>query len=136
MVRSRKHTRDAFSLVELVVVVLILGVIAATAAPRMFDTANEARVSSTKASLAVLRDAIVLYEAQNGVNAPAATLAVALEPFLKGPFPVVQLGANQNSNVVASSQDPITAPEAGGAGWAYNETTGSIVVNEAAYISW
>ena len=136
MNRSLNNKRHAFSLVELVVVVLILGIIAATAAPRMFDAAGDARQNSTKASLAVLRDAIVLYEAQNGVNPPAATLAVSLEPLLNGPFPAVQLGANQNANVVASSQDPITAPEAGGAGWAYNETTGSLVVNEAAYIAW
>jgi general secretion pathway protein G len=131
MVR-RQYRARAFSLVELVVVVLILGIIAAMAAPRMFDAAGDARQSSTQASLAVLRDAIVLYEAQNGVNPPAATLPVALAPFLKGPF----LGTNQNANVASSSQNPIATPEAGGAGWAYNETTGDIVVNQAAYIAW
>ena len=136
MNRGRQRCRMAFSLVELVVVVLILGIIGAMAAPRMFDAAGDARENSTKASLAVLRDAIVLYEAQNGINPPAATLSTALGPFLKGPFPAVQLGANQNANVIASSQDPILAPESGGAGWAYNETSGDIVVNEAAYISW
>ena len=136
MSRYMGRKRSAFSLVELVVVVLILGIIAAVAAPRMFDTATDARQNSTKTSLAVLRDAIELYKAQNGSYPPAATLSTALDTFLRGPFPAVQLGANQNATVVASSQDPIAAPEAGGAGWAYNETTGDIVVNEAAYIAW
>lgn len=128
--------RSAFSLVELVVVVLILGIIAAVAAPRMFDTASDARQNSTKTSLAVLRDAVELYKAQNGSYPPAATLPAALDTYLRGPFPAVQLGANQNANVAASTQNPIATPEAGGAGWAYNETTGDIVVNEAAYITW
>lgn len=128
--------RSGFTLVELVVVVLILGILAAVAAPRLFDTATDARESGTKQSLSVLRDAVELYKAQNGSFPPAATLATALRPFIKGSFPAVQVGANQNANVVASSQNPITAVEAGGAGWAYNATTGEMVINEAAYLAW
>ena len=134
-VRSSR-SRKAFSLVELVVVVLILGILAAVAAPRLFDTANDARLNGTRQSLSVVRDSVELYKAQNGSFPPAATLATALRPFLKGPFPAIQIGANQNANVATSAQNPITAPEAGGAGWAYNPTTGEIVVNDAAYITW
>lgn len=140
MVRSRfmgsARSRKAFSLVELVVVVLILGILAAVAAPRLFDTANDARQSGTRQSLAVMRDAVELYKSQNGAFPPAATLATALRPYLKGPFPAVQVGANQNANVAASTQNPIASPEAGGAGWAYNQTTGELVVNEGTYITW
>ncbi len=75
-----KRKRRAFSLVELVVVVLILGIIAAVAAPKMFDVASDARQNSTKTSLFVLRDAIELYKAQNGNYPPAASLATALDP--------------------------------------------------------
>ena len=131
-----RKKRAGFSLIELVVVVLILGILAAVAAPRMFDTAGNARQSGTKQSLSVIRDAIELYKSQNGSFPPAATMATALKPFLKGPFPAVQIGANQNANVVVSTQNPIASAEAGGAGWAYNQTTGEIVVNEAAYLAW
>jgi general secretion pathway protein G len=131
-----RKKRAGFSLIELVVVVLILGILAAVAAPRMFDTANNARQNGTKQSLSVIRDAIELYKSQNGSFPPAATMATALKPFLKGPFPSVQIGANQNANVVASTQNPIASAEAGGAGWSYNQTTGEVVVNEAAYIAW
>jgi general secretion pathway protein G len=135
MFRSSRR-RNGFSLVELVVVVLILGIIAAVAAPKMFNTANDARMNTTKQSLIVVRDAIELYRAQNGSYPAAATLATDLKPFLKGPFPQVQIGSNQNSTVVASTQNPIATPEAGGAGWAYNATTGDISVNDASYLAW
>ena len=128
--------RSGFSLVELVVVILILGILAAVAAPRMFDTATTARENGTQTSLSVLRDALELYRAQNGTYPPAASLATDLRTFLKGPFPAAQVGANQNATVAASTQDPITAVEAGAAGWSYNQTTGEIKVNDAAYIAW
>jgi general secretion pathway protein G len=131
-----RKKRSGFSLVELVVVVLILGILAAVAAPRMFDTANDARQNGTKQSLAVIRDSIELYKSQNGSFPPAATLATALKPFIKGPFPAVQIGGNQNADVAASTQNPIASAEAGTAGWAYNQTTGEIVVNNASYIAW
>lgn len=128
--------RNAFSLVELVVVILILGILAAVAAPKMFDTAGDARQNGTRQSLNVLRSAVELYKAQNGSYPSAATFATDLKPYIKGPFPGVQIGANQNTNVVSSSQNPITSPEAGGAGWAYNPTTGDVVVNDASYLTW
>jgi general secretion pathway protein G len=128
--------RKGFSLVELIVVVLILGILAAVAAPRMFDTATTAKSNGTQTSLSVIRDAIELYKAQNSSYPAAATLATDLKPFLRGPFPASQVGSNNNATVVASTQNPITTVEAGGAGWAYNATTGEIRVNDASGIAW
>lgn len=134
---KRNYKRAAFSLVELVVVVLIIGILAAVAAPRMFDTAGSARDAATRASLGIVRDSIELYRSQNGSYPPAATLSTAIKPFIKGTFPSVQstTATNQNNTVVASSADPITVV-AGTAGWAYNQTTGEFVVNSANCISW
>jgi general secretion pathway protein G len=127
--------RNGFSLVELVVVVLIIGILAAVAAPRMFDTAGDARMNGTKHSLVIVRDAIELYKAQFGDFPPAATLATELKQFLKGPFPAVQIGSNKNNSVAPSVQPTITTPEPGTIGWAYNEDTGEFVVNEAPWIT-
>jgi general secretion pathway protein G len=131
--------RSGFSLVELVVVVLIIGILAAVAAPKMFDTAGDARDSATRASLGILRDAVELHRAQNGAYPTAAAITTSLRPFIKGPFPRVQTTkvptANQTATVVASTVDPLV-PIAGNAGWVYNETTGDIAVNHSTCISW
>ena len=134
---QRKYRRAAFSLVELVVVVLIIGILAAVAAPRMFDTAGNARDAATKASLGIVRDAIELFRSQNGSYPLATNLPTAIKPFMRGTFPSVQttLATNQNNSVATSTVDPI-AVVAGTAGWAYNQTTGEFVVNDTRCISW
>src|SRR5690606_7059589 len=108
--------RCGFTLIELVIVVLVLGIITAVAAPKMFDTATEARESATRQSLGVLRGAIELYRAQNGSYPAAATLSTDLKPYIQGSFPAPHAGANAGDNtVVSSEQNPITAAEPGGA---------------------
>src|SRR5690606_32356582 len=60
------HTRTrAFSLIELVIVVVILGIIAAIAAPRMSRGSKGAIDSALKSDLAVLRNAIELYQIEH-----------------------------------------------------------------------
>lgn len=97
---------------------------------------DRARTNGTKQSLFVLRDAIELYRSQSGSYPPAATLSTALQPYLSGPFPIAQVGTNQNAAVAASTQNPITSVETGAFGWAYNQTTGEIRVNDSSSITW
>jgi general secretion pathway protein G len=132
--KSRSRKRTGFTLVELVVVVLVLGILAAVAAPKLMNTTSNAKTSSAKRSLSVIRSAIELYKVENGSFPPAATLATALQPYLKGPFPICQVG-NTNATVATSAANPIV-PVAGGAGWAYNQTTGDFEVNHADGIDW
>jgi general secretion pathway protein G len=130
------NNRRAFSLVELVVVVLIMGILAAVAAPKMFDTSTSAKQNSTRQSLATLRDAIELYKAQNGSYPAAATLSTGLASYLKGPFPQVQYGSHSGTSTVAASTDnPITSAS-GSEAWIYNESTGEIHVNDNTGFSW
>lgn len=64
-----KH-RSAFTLVELVVVIMILGILAGVAAPKLLNTSAAATENSLRTTLSVVRDAIELYAAQNGGDRP------------------------------------------------------------------
>jgi general secretion pathway protein G len=132
--RPSSSKRAGFTLVELVVVVLVLGILAAVAAPKLLNTASNAKTSATKQSLAVVRSAIEYYKLENGSYPPAATLATALQPYLKGPFPICQIG-NINATVATSTANPVVVV-AGGSGWVYNASTGDFHVNHADGIDW
>ena len=54
--RHRKET--AFTLIEIMVVVIILGVLAATIIPKFMGTTHEAKVSAAKAHVAELESAL------------------------------------------------------------------------------
>ena len=130
---SRTKKRSGFSLVELVVVVLIMGILAAVAAPRMFDKMSEAKQSSTKQSLSVVRSAIELYKLETG-NYPADPSA-NLITYLKGPFPTCEVLDSGNANVKVLATDPLAAT-ADTESWIYNKTTGEFRINDGDHITW
>lgn len=68
MQRSRKAS--AFSLVELVIVVVILGIIAAIAIPRISSGSKSAGQSALKADLATLRNCIDWYYGEHNATFP------------------------------------------------------------------
>ena len=121
----RKH--KGFTLIELVVVVMILGILAAVAAPKLLGTSSSATDNGLKETLGVVRDAIERYTAENGGSLPPGTdLALELKPYLRV-FPKCPLaGGNSDVKVVA------TAAPAAGTGtesWLYSTADGSFIVN-------
>ncbi len=128
----KRSIRKGFSLIEMVIVILILGIIAAVAAPRMFDTATTAEENTTRQQLAVLRNAIEMHRAQNGVY-PVA-LDTAMAEMLNGPFPKPSFGAVRNLAGIYydTDTDPavavVPAPNATD-GWAYKPVNGSLKLN-------
>ena len=63
---ARARTRNAFSLVELVIVVTIIGMLASIAVPRMANASSGAKEAALQATLANVRKAIDVYYAEHG----------------------------------------------------------------------
>lgn len=62
--------RRAFTLVELLIVVIIIGILAAVAIPQFGDSATDAKKSSLDANLMSLRGSVELYYQQHGSTYP------------------------------------------------------------------
>ena len=59
-----RNTQQGFTLIDLVVVIVILGILAATALPRFINISNEARTASVNGIAGSLRSAVVIVQAK------------------------------------------------------------------------
>ncbi|HMP06605.1 MAG TPA: type II secretion system protein [Lacipirellulaceae bacterium] len=127
-----------FTLIELVVVIMILGILAGVAAPKFFQTSATATDNGVKQSLAIVRDAIEMYAANNGGSLPPCANAngddfrQALQNFIRGAFPVCPVGTAKNHNVKPVSGVNTNADATPTHGWMYNTTNGTFIVNSTA----
>lgn len=129
--------RDGFTLIELVVVILILGILAGVGAPKLFSTSGLATENGVRQTLSIIRDGIELYAADNGGAFPACTgtgttdFHVFMKEYIRGKFPTSPVGAQDNF-VKPSGVDPVVAD--GTTGWMYNPSTGEFICNETTFI--
>src|SRR2546423_15413637 len=138
--------RSAFTLIEVLIVVVIMAILAATIIPQFTDSTKDAKSSTVKFNLATLRAQIQLYRTQHtGLN-PAATLVELTKltdingdysttgpTYVYGPY-LRQIPVNPFTNlnsVTTTTSDPLTTAPAGTGGWIYNPTTGNIWIDHA-----
>ncbi len=69
--------RKGFTLVELLIVVVILGILAAVVVPQFTNATSEATAGNLKAQLSTLQNQIELYSARNNGGSPFAAAAGA-----------------------------------------------------------
>ena len=136
----KRSTRSAFTLVEVLIVVVIMAILAATIIPQFTDSTNDAKISTSKFNLHTMRSQIELYKAHHNGLLPSATLAeltiatdadgTAGGPF--GPY-MREIPANPFNNlntVTVTAGTSATPPAAAtGGGWLYNATTGDIFID-------
>ena len=72
--KKRLSNRKGFTLVELLVVISIIGILAAIAVPRFTDATNSAKVAKIQADLRTIDSAIAIYYAKNSAYPTAADI--------------------------------------------------------------
>ena len=145
MITAGGH-RGAFSLIELVIVVVVIGTIAGIAVPRLSRGAATAAQTSLRADLSLIRGAIERYRAEHDNNPPtsAATISAQLTMYSNsagatsatktseyrfGPYlrqiPEIRVGPQTGKDNIRDLGVPGTGTEA----WFYNKVTGDFCTN-------
>jgi len=148
-----------FTLVELMIVITILGILAAVVFPLFADNVSKAKESASKTNLAAMRHQIEMYKLQhndvtpgyvNGAGTNEATLVlqfigtttvvgqtspstVPSNPFLYGPYlrsiPKNPFNDLTNITYVAEATAFSAAVDGTSGGWLYKKETGEIAIN-------
>jgi len=155
----RTQRREAFTLIEVLIVVVITALLAAVVIPQFSASTKDSRQASAKFGLQTLRSQIELYRNHHSGSLPAydsalsqlvgvtdATGAISptgtpdatypYGPYLQGampnnPFPGLNTVKRDTNSSVAPS-----ATAAPGGGWIYRDATGEIWIDHPDYVTW
>lgn len=136
MLNSRRSEKG-FTLVELLIVVIILGILAAVVIPQFNTAAAESKEAAVASNLATIRQAIELYKVQHNDEFPTAAIVAELTtatdvdgtvnaatgkygPYIRNNFPSNPI--NGFSTVATGATAVPTASDT--VGWAYAISSG------------
>jgi general secretion pathway protein G len=158
MPHARSRISRGFTLVELLIVVVILGILAAIAIPQFANSTRDAQLTSLQTNLNVLRSAVEYYKFQHssrypgypvgggspdpavflaqltlasksdGSTAAVGTATFDLGPYLKEALPVNPVNGLATVKVLDDSTAFPTAAD-GATGWIFKPLTGKLRAN-------
>ena len=113
--------RKGFTLIELMIVVAIIGILAAIAIPKFAQMLEKSREGATKGNLGAMRSAVTIYYSEKEGTWPG-DLTTSFTSYLY-PIPPAKATPLGNSNAISAES---TVPATVGTGWAYVTDTTSI----------
>jgi prepilin-type N-terminal cleavage/methylation domain-containing protein len=132
----RFNRQTGFTLIELVIIIVALGILASVAIPKYKSIVEESREASCRASLGGLRSGISIYYARAAIETGTAqwppydslrTIGVVMEqaiprnPYCTNyPDSIVSVGAGVTKGTLRNGSRP---------GWVYKQSTGEIWAN-------
>ncbi len=145
------HRRNAFTLIEVLIVVIIMAVLAATIIPQFSSSTDDAKESSLLFNLHTIRSQIEMYKVHHAGDVPSLanfedqmtnptdidgnTTGTDLDygPYFQGEVPANPFNNSSDLVAVATEGTEPSAVVAGGAGWQYDESTGGFYPNNSEY---
>jgi general secretion pathway protein G len=137
--------RFAFTLVELLIVVVILAILAAVTIPLFTDSTGDARRSAALANLHTMRNQIQFYKAQHNGQPPDGQWANLLRttditgaagsdfgPYL--PALPINPFTNKSTVRVTSDNPPTAASSGSDRGWLYHAASGGVWLDQEGYL--
>jgi len=136
------RSQKGFTLVELLIVVIILGILAAVVIPQFNSAASESKEAALASNLATVRQAIEMYKVQHNDTFPTSLVAqltagtdidggtgTAYGPYLRNAFPKnpVHTGTGASDAILVVTSGPSSATNA--EGWVYNSSDGTFRAN-------
>ena len=136
--------RTGFTLVEVLIVVTIMAILAGAIIPQFINSAADAKASTNKLNLRMMRSQIALYGSQHNNAPPSGTLIELLKStnangsqgtgpnFPYGPYlrEIPVNAATNSASVKVITNNPAAAADVtSGGGWLYNPTTGGIWID-------
>ncbi|MDD5259297.1 MAG: type II secretion system protein [bacterium] len=140
---SKLRNRKGFTLVELLIVIVILGILAAIVIARFAGATKESKESNLKGNLRTIRSSLEMYKANSKSNSYPANLddlwkgtnvdvdsktfleRIPIDPFYRSKdvylataiFSPIDLATERDANIT------------GAGGWAYDSLTGRVCAN-------